>query len=391
MKWTPGSLAFLSLVIILAGSIAAFARGQDTLSPQTETIVPEFQYINETATNLSGGNKTGTTNINFFSGAIGINLEKLAGLKSTKFYTRVIYKTGGMPNEFFGTLQGISNLEAVDIFALQDCWFEKEIGDKAAVLFGIHDLNTDFDVKSSSALFTQPSHAIGSEFAGGGINGPSIFPFSSLALRLRYDLNENLRLKIAVFDGVPNSNHKFTEVKLSVEEGALLVLEMAARTADTGFAGIGGWYFSGKSFTVNAGDPPAENEFRAGSSGAYCYYDNPEVFEFNLIKLGMYARFGLANSLFSKVHYYFGCGAILQNVIVQGDIAGVCYAIGRLNPEFSGTRSLPRYESAIEFSYNRDTFSWLEVQPTIVYVMNPAGTKNSNKAFGGSIRFIAEF
>ncbi len=391
MKLTHNYFALFAVFILLSELLRAADGTPDTLSEQPESITSEFQYINETAFNLSGGEKTGAANINFFSCAIGANLEKLAGLKEAKFYTRVIYKNGGMPNELFGTLQGVSNLESANIFALQDCWIEKEFGDNTAVLFGIHDLNTEFDVKSSAVLFTQPSHAIGSEFAMNGMNGPSIYPYSSLALRFRYDPVKNLRIKFAAFDGVPNIERKFTEIKLSKDEGALLAAEIVVRTADTGFSGIGGWYFSGKTTTVNAGTPPADNELQTGSSGIYCYYDNPELLQINQMKLGGYARFGVANALFSKLHYYFGCGSILQNVFSEGDIAGISFAAAKLNPEYSAIEALQRYESSIELSYKREIFRWFQAQPSVLYVINPAGGQNIPNAFGVNIRLIAVF
>jgi porin len=56
------------------------------------------------------------------------------------------------------------------------------------VKIGLYDLNSEFDVIEAAALFLNPSHGIGPDFAQSGRNGPSIFPVTSLAIRGEYRL-----------------------------------------------------------------------------------------------------------------------------------------------------------------------------------------------------------
>lgn len=46
--------------------------------------------------------------------------------------------------------------------------------DKLSLLFGLYDLNSEFDTQETSSIFINPSHDIGAEYAQSGKNLPSI-------------------------------------------------------------------------------------------------------------------------------------------------------------------------------------------------------------------------
>ena len=73
-------------------------------------------------------------------------------------------------------------------------------------------------------LFVNPAHGIGTDFSQSGSNGPSIFPVTSLALRLQYRASASTSLRLAVLDGVPGDPDRpgHTAIKLGGGDRALL-------------------------------------------------------------------------------------------------------------------------------------------------------------------------
>ena len=99
---------------------------------------------------------------------------------------------GGDPNDLAGTMQGVNNIEALpDRTKIYQVWLEQSFaGDRAALLVGMADLNADFYQNDAAGLLIAPAFGIGSELAATGPNGPSIFPSTALAARLRVNPEE---------------------------------------------------------------------------------------------------------------------------------------------------------------------------------------------------------
>ncbi len=83
-----------------------------------------------------------------------------------------------------GDLQTASNIEAPDHFLLQEAWYEQQFADgMLSLLFGLHDLNSEFYVSDYGSLFLNSSFGIGPDMT---VNVPlSIFPRAGLAVRAR--------------------------------------------------------------------------------------------------------------------------------------------------------------------------------------------------------------
>ncbi|MEW6652721.1 MAG: carbohydrate porin, partial [Bacteroidota bacterium] len=147
--------------------------------------------------------------LNMFTFSSTLDLGKLFGWNNTEFFTEVIGLHGTAPEDKIGALQGISNITSPHQWRLYQFWVEKKLaGNSISVLAGLFDLNSEFDVRSTTALFINPSFGIGPDFSGSGLNGPSIFPSTSIAVRVNYEPNENISLKIGFFDAVPENHNE---------------------------------------------------------------------------------------------------------------------------------------------------------------------------------------
>jgi len=96
---------------------------------------------------------------------------------------------------------------------------------RLSILAGIYDVNSEFDVIPKAGDFFNSSFGFGPEYDLGGPEGPSTYPATSLAMRLRWEPSPTLYGLVAVSDGVPGDqgNGRFS---LSEQEGALVSVEV---------------------------------------------------------------------------------------------------------------------------------------------------------------------
>ena len=177
----------------------------------------------------------------------------LLGWDDTTLHAELLWNHGGKPNRRIGTTQGISNLEVAQSAArVYASWIEHEYkGSGTRVLFGLYDLNSEFYSTDASGLLIHPSFGIGIDFSQSGRNGPSIFPNLGLGLRVQQPLGGNFYLQGAMIDGVPGDPQSpgRTVVRLSRNDGALLVAELGWQDRDgdgqkPGRWGFGVWHYT---------------------------------------------------------------------------------------------------------------------------------------------------
>ncbi len=115
-----------------------------------------------------------------------IDAEKKWDMKGATFFFYVLGDGGDDPSgDYVGDVQGFDNIESPDTWKLYEIWYQQSFNnEKFSFLFGLFDLNSEFDVIETAGLFSNSSHGIGPDFSQSGANGPSIFPTTSLSLRL---------------------------------------------------------------------------------------------------------------------------------------------------------------------------------------------------------------
>jgi hypothetical protein len=78
-----------------------------------------------------------------------------------------------------------SNIDAPRAVRLYEVWADWTFGaSDASMRFGLYDLNSEFDTTEARSLFMNSTFGVGHELGQTGHNGPSIFPSTSLALRM---------------------------------------------------------------------------------------------------------------------------------------------------------------------------------------------------------------
>jgi len=369
----------------------------------------ELGYTGEVFSNLYGGIEKKTVYLDNFDLIFEFDLKKIFGWKGTTINTYFLGNQGGIPSEYSGAIQGISNIAAHDTWKLYEFWLEQHLfNNKLSILFGLYDLNSEFDTRETSALFINPSHGIGAEFSMAGENGPSIFPTTSLALRMKYNLYKSLNIKMAVFDGVPGdlNNPNGTEVILDEDEGVLFSTEISYGSEseelnkDYFKYSVGGWYYTNefaKLLSLN-------NEISSTQKGNYGLYISAEKFilsesSYNNQGLTGFFRAGISDKNVNQVNGYLGVGVNYSGLISgrDNDVLGIALALAHNSENYikmmqieDPKNKIEKFEYIFELTYHVSLFEFLSIQPDIQYIINPAQCHNNRHSimFGTRLQLI---
>lgn len=332
-----------------------------------------------------------------------LDAEKLWGIEGGTAFIYFLGNSGNDPAEHTGGDQGISNIAAPTTFKLYEAWYEQRFAgqNEMALLFGLYDLNSEFDVTPSGGLFINPSHGIGPDFSQAGVNGPSIFPTTSLGLRLKSTIGEQGYVMAAVWDGVPGdpNDPKGTHVKFDSGDGLLTVLEggVIIDSAEEGDErpnaklAIGTWRFSDKfddlSDTDGAGDPVK----RSNNQGVYLIGEYAVTREAAAPAQGLsaFVRFGTANDDINQFSHYLGYGLVYTGPFAgrDDDQVGLAVANAYNGDKYKQLAGADDKETVIELSYHAPLTHWLAVQPDVQYIINPGTDPAVEDALVAGVRF----
>ena len=278
-----------------------------------------------------------------------------------------------------------------------------------SVLFGLYDLNSEFYVSHSTGIFLHPSPGIGSELAQTGLNGPSVFPTSSVGLRVGYLPTPETYVQAVVLDGVPGDpdNPRGTHIQFNDGDGALRVVEVgyipgkaqggeSASRDQTDKYAVGVWSYTSRFedlVDVDAGGDPL---MRKGNRGFYVLAErtlhrgtrNPDSHADGFI------RYGRANADFNQFSSYFQTGLVFSGMVAgrSEDQFAVSYSTARTGDKhrlaaFIAGAEATSHESVWEATYRAYMAPWLSVQPNIQYVINPGADAQIKNATVLGVRF----
>jgi len=357
-------------------------------------------YTGEVFSVVSGGIDRKTEYLDNIDLTLTIDAEELWGWEGVTFFVYGLGNHGGDPSRtHIGDTQGISNIETVDTWKLYEAWVEQNLfDDRLSLLVGLHDMNSEFDVIETAGLFLNSSHGIAAEFSQTGLNGPSIFPTTSLAARLRFQPTDEIYFQGAVYDagaGDPDEP-KGTQILLGKGEGVLLVSEAGYTSGiddDTVYRkfAVGAWYYTAEFddvFDVDAaGAPEKENNYGLYGIGEYQIYQESQDANQGL---AVFIRVGIANEDVNQVEYYTGGGLVYTGLLPERDEdqLGVAVAIAHNGNGFEkASTDVGNREIVIEGTYRFQINPWFAIQPDIQYIVNPGTSSTIDDALVIGTRF----
>ena len=268
-------IVIVSLLVAFAPAHAESAAERSTLTGDWNGLRTRLENRGVTVTiasahewmrNLRGGAAVGSASLDNEDLQVEVDAERLVGWPGATWFVYGLRDHGHSPSEYAGDAQVVSNIDAPDAMKVFEAWLDQGFGERVSVRAGLYNVNSEFDSKDAAKPFLNSSHGIGKDWSQAGANGPSIFPTTSLAARLRVQGPGTTSALVLVADGVPGDpeDPTGTHIHLSREDGALLATEFGwSRAGGTGGhaarLGVGAWRFTGTfdhvERTDGAGDP----------------------------------------------------------------------------------------------------------------------------------------
>lgn len=346
-------------------------------------------YLGDFASNLSGGKQTGSTYLGIASLSIGFETEKIGLWKGGEFFIHGAATHGGVPSKkLLGDFQVASNIEAGNHTYIQELYYKHKF-EIAEFTIGLQDLNADFVVSEFAGSFINSSFGIPSLISS---NVPvPIFPLTALGVSAMFSLSEDVTIRTAVFDGLPesfDSNEYNLGWRLNTDDGLLYFSELQYSYNLALLPGSikAGGYFHTHLKTVNEDNGVKETLFNK-NYGFYLIADQT-IARHRDGDVGLFTQFAVSPSDRNDNHYFLGGGLIYTGLLNKNgnDELGVAAAC-------AGFCDKNIYnETTIELFYKYPMNENLFIQPDLQYIINPAsGDVALNNALAAIIRFGINF
>lgn len=320
---------------------------------------------------------------------LNLDADQAFGWTGTRGLLYILGNHGGKPALKNDRLpHGLDNIEVpdgADTIKLYQLWLEKESG-AWSVKGGLYDLNSEFYVTDASGLFIHPTYGIGAEFAGTGRNGPSIFPTTSLALRVKWQPAPDWYLQAAVLDGVPGDldNPKGTHVQWNSGDGALQIVE-GGWQAEAGKLALGLWRYTTR-FDDLLDVDGAGNPVQRRSQGAYLIAEHRLWQDPGRAsrRLRGFARFGGNDGDTTQFSQAWSAGLVWDGLFAArpDDQFGIT-----LSQEHNAEKwrlanpSSPHHERAWEMAYRGEVNGWLTLEPFLQFLANHGNDPSQNRTW----------
>ena len=370
----------VSLVGVGAGASSACAQ-----EAKTSAVSLSGRETIDFWDNAAGGVRTGGVVLNKAQVVATVDGDAI-GLPGLTFQAQVFRTDGASLSARVGDIQTVSNIEAGSMTRLFEAWVEKTYGGddhSFSLRAGLMDLNADFDSVDVAGAFINSSHGIGPDLSRSGVNGPSIFPVSSLGVRAVWSPSKAWAFKAAVFDGVsgdPADPAAFVRVRLHGNDGILAIGEADYHLPGDATLQVGAWGYSQP--TPAIGNPAAQGHDR----GAYASLSGPIP---GADGWSGWLRAGLANDVGQIVDGYAGAGLLRKGLLPKrpDDLLGVAVAHATTGAPAQTVLGLHPAETTIEAFYQLQVRKTVSIQPDIQYVIEPAGHSGARNALVLGLRF----
>jgi porin len=397
--------------------LANAEEGSTSAATAPRGVNSNLVYSGSIIADVGGGLRRGAT----YGGILDLQLDfdaaALLGWPDAIAHVDALWLQGGLPGALVGDTQGVSNISASNSVKIYEAWIQKNFrANQVSMLAGLYDLNSEFYRLQSAGLFLNSSFGIGPEFSQSGVGGPSIFPDTSLGLRLALKPVEGIVLRTAVLDGVPVARPDGSRAAFERGDGALVVAEAAFldRPAPDGTPSnhrfrlgrqamlgeyqaklaVGGWYYTAAYDDLADTQADGLPVRHRGSGGLYVLADRVLLQAPDRPKLSAFVQAGLGDGRVNRFGSYLGAGLSMTGPFAgrRADELGLGLAYARNGSHYLGAQQsqcLPvtSAEQTIELTYLARLDYRLALQPDLQHVRSPGTTPSIPDAWVFQLRF----
>jgi porin len=369
---------FTTASILGCTALVGFAVAAPAMSdePAQATAAPaasvSLTYIGEVWNVASGGLDQGSVYLDNIDLQASLDLERLIGWNGANAFAYALYANGNSVAERVGDLNGISNNETGEALRLVEAWIDQGFAaGRGSLRLGLYDLSSEFDAGEVRALFMNPAHGIGTDYSQSGVNGPSIWPITSLALRVNYEFEHDVYLRAAIADGVPGNPDFPKRTTIDFEDGDGVLLAAEAGIAREGrLWSLGAWTYSGKFPDLVTGQDRT-------NAGAYVALEEALVTAAagNDFDLSGSLRFGMANGDVNPVESFFSATLVATGLLParpEDQLGLGLIVIDASSGYLAGLADPADREINIELTYFAQLTEEIALQPDVQCIMSPA-------------------
>jgi porin len=356
-------------------------------------------YTGDLLRNSSGGLAVGNAYLDNLELALSVDGDVAFGVAGLRLFASALYNNAARFSEdFSGDAMIASNIDAPRAVRMYEAWADWSPGwGSLSFRLGLYDLNSEFDLSDARGLMINSSFGVGHDLAQTGTNGPSIFPSTSLALRLAFNPVEDWTFIAAVLDGVPGDpdDPARTRIHLGGDDGALFIVELHRKASRFTKVAAGAWAYSEEFARIDDSLLGAEPR-TSTSSGAYALADvalwqdatNPRR------TIESFARIGFASDSVNRYDASMQFGLLFNQPFKSRarESLGLAVTSARTGEPYRKAQDrlaapVDAAETAIEVTYRREILPWLTLQPDIQFIVNPGALPSQQDALVFGLRF----
>jgi porin len=324
-----------------------------------------------------------------------VDLEKAAGWKGASLHAYALNNSGGAPNDLAGTLQGVDNIEvAAPRLRLFELWLEQDFGGKASVRGGLYNLNSEFYSNEAAGQLLAPAFGIGSELAATGPNGPSIFPATSLGLRVNFNFGDGAYARAAVLNAKAGVMGDPRGVDLTFSDGVLAIAQVGVTAPIKMSAGV--WRYSHTQDDIRDVDPAGAAKHRV-AQGIYVQAEHRLIGEDGGRAVTGFVRLGASDGETTPFHGGWQAGVRIDKPVAgRPDSAlSIGFEQGLLDRKFRANlrdqfTDPSRAESGIEVTYSDKIGSRVTLQPDLQWIHHAGGDRDLPDRWVAGLRLRIE-
>ena len=369
----------------------AAAPAVDTSSPLTLNLT----YTGEDWQN-SGGKQAGNDYMWGVDASLTVDGQKLFGWQGATFYVEGFYVGGkSLDDDYVGAGEAPSALDAFGTMntpKLYQAYYDQQIGN-TNILIGKYDVQTQFGTTHPMDLFANKSQAMTMTYFTAGLVGtnfPSVYPDTSVGVRVKQTFNDQWSVKLGLLNGEADSPDATasTDVVIAPKYGALALAEVDYTPSKYTKLMVGTWADTGLLTAFQYHAAPTQTwgeigEYVGGATRLYTIEGARGVDGFFNI--------GLAPGTTNLASFTAEAGVTITGLFSARpkDGVGIAVAYDQNSQDFKNLYggNLASYESVVEFTYRAKITDWLNVQPEVDYIGNPALAYPSKSAFAYGLHF----
>ena len=336
---------------------------------------------------------------------LNVDFEKINGSKDTSAFLHIISNRGDKPGAHSSRLpHGVDSIETPvngNTIKLFQAWIkQKFLDDKVSVLAGLYDLNSEFYYTDSATMFVHPTFGMSAELAGTGKNGPSVFPTTSFAIRVKIEPAPGYYLQAITLDGVPGdpNDPQGTHVQFNEGDGALNVIEAGiplgpAENARNNKLAFGMWQYTTRFddiLDVDANGNPVQRV----SHGVYALIEKVLKYKpgSSNEQIKSFFRIGQTEGDTTQFDLALSAGLVFTGVFTgrEQDELGIAYTQERNSEKYrAASGNAVHAERSFELDYRYRAMPGFILQPFVQYLQNHSADMSQDKTWWLGLRMEA--